>query len=240
MIASDRNARGVNLGEARVGETGPALVCAPGGGDVATLGVGRQVEDVAVAAGGQDDRVRGVRLDRAGDQIAGHDAAGATVDDHQVEHLGAREHLDLARRDLARQRLVRAQEKLLPGLPTGIEGARHLRAAKGTVGKLPAVLARKGNALGHALVDDVVRDLGQAIDVVLARAEVPALDGVVEQALHAVAVVLVVLGGVDAPLRGDAVRAARDCPGSRSSARCSPARPATRRRTHRPGPSPPR
>jgi hypothetical protein len=47
------------------------------------------------------------------------------------------------------------------------------------------------------------------MDVALARAEVAALDGVVEQPVHAVAVVLVVLRGVDAALRGDRVRAAR-------------------------------
>ena len=40
-------------------------------------------------------------------------------------------------------------------------------------------------------------------------AEVAALDGVVEQAVNRVAVVLVVLRGVDAALRGDRVRAAR-------------------------------
>ena len=45
---------------------------------------------------------------------------------------------------------------------------------------------------------------GQPVDVGLARAEVAALDRVVEQAVDAVAVVLVVLGGVDAALRGDA------------------------------------
>ncbi|CAB4557187.1 unannotated protein [freshwater metagenome] len=37
----------------------------------------------------------------------------------------------------------------------------------------------------------------------LARTEVAALDGVVEQPLHTVAVVLVVLGGVDAALRSN-------------------------------------
>jgi hypothetical protein len=46
------------------------------------------------------------------------------------------------------------------------------------------------------------------VDVGLAGAEVAAFDRVVEEAVHAVAVVLVVLGGVDAALRGDAVRAA--------------------------------
>ena len=52
-------------------------------------------------------------------------------------------------------------------------------------------------------------DLGEPVDVGLARAEVAALDRVVEQPVDAVAVVLVVLGGVDAALRGDRVRAAR-------------------------------
>ena len=47
-------------------------------------------------------------------------------------------------------------------------------------------------------------DLGREVDVRLAGAEVAALDGVVEEPHHAVAVVVVVLGGVDAALRGDA------------------------------------
>ena len=50
---------------------------------------------------------------------------------------------------------------------------------------------------------------GQPVDVGLARAEVAALDRVVEQPVDAVAVVLVVLGRVDPALGGDAVRAAR-------------------------------
>jgi hypothetical protein len=116
---------------------------------------------------------------------------------------------DRAGGDLPGQRLVRAEQELLTGLPARIEGARDLRAAEGAVRERPAVLARERHALRHALVDDVHAQLGQAIDVGLARAEVPALDGVVEQAPDAVPVVLVVLGGVDPALGGDAVRAAR-------------------------------
>ena len=51
--------------------------------------------------------------------------------------------------------------------------------------------------------------LREPVDVRFARAVVAALDRVVEQAVDAVAVVLVVLRGVDAALRGDAVGAAR-------------------------------
>ena len=49
----------------------------------------------------------------------------------------------------------------------------------------------------------------EPIDVGFARAEVAALDRVVEEPVNAVAVVLVILRGIDAALRGDAVRAAR-------------------------------
>jgi hypothetical protein len=45
------------------------------------------------------------------------------------------------------------------------------------------------------------------VDIRLAGAEVAALDGVVEKAADGVAVVLVVLGGVDAALRGDGMGA---------------------------------
>src|SRR6202012_2564020 len=42
-----------------------------------------------------------------------------------------------------------------------------------------------------------------------ARAEVAALDGVVEQTINTIAVILIILGGVDAALGGDGVGAAR-------------------------------
>jgi hypothetical protein len=181
----------------------------PDGCRVGVLGVGGQVEDVAVATGGQDDGVREVGVHPAGDQVPGDDAARPAVDHDQVEHLGARVHLDVARRDLAGERLVGAQQQLLAGLAAGVEGAGDLHAAEGAGVEQAAVLAGERHALGHALVDDLDRDLGQPVDVRLAGAEVAALDGVVEQALDGVAVVAVVLRGVDAALGGDGVGAPR-------------------------------
>jgi hypothetical protein len=64
-----------------------------------------------------------VGADLAGDEVARHDAAGPAVDDDQVEHLVPRELLDGAGRHLPLQRLVRAVEQLLAGLPAGVEGA---------------------------------------------------------------------------------------------------------------------
>ena len=119
------------------------------------------------------------------------------------------EQRDAALFDLPHHRLVGAEQQLLAGLAARVERARHLRAAERPVVEQAAVLARERHALRDALVDDVDAQLRQPVDVRLARAVVAALDRVVEQPLDAVAVVLVVLRGVDAALRGDAVRAAR-------------------------------
>ncbi len=209
MLARDRDAGRVDLREARIGEARPAAIGAPDRGDVAALGVGREVVDVAVAAGGQDHRVGGVRADRAGHEVAHHDAAREAVDHHQVEHLGSRVHLDCAEPDLPLERLIRAQKQLLSGLATSVEGARNLRSAEGAIREQAAVLAREGDALRDALIDDADRALGQAMHVRLARAVVAPLHRVVEEAPDAVAVVLIVLGGVDAALGRDRVRAPR-------------------------------
>ena len=116
--------------------------------------------------------------------------------------------LDGAEADLVHQLLVGAEQELLAGLAAGVERAGHLGAAEGAVVEQAAVLAGEGHALGDHLVDDVDRHLGQAVHVGLTGAEVAALDRVVEEALHRVAVALVVLGGVDAALGGDRVRPA--------------------------------
>ena len=63
--------------------------------------------------------------------------------------------------------------------------------------------------MGDALIDDGDADLREAVDVGFTGAEVAALDRVVEETIDAVAVVLIILGGVDAALGGDGVSAAR-------------------------------
>ena len=141
---------------------------------------------------------------------------------------------DSAGADLPAQRLIGAEQQLLAGLAARVKRARHLRAAEGAVGQQAAVFAGERHALRDALVDDVDADLRQAIDVGLARAEIAALDGVVKQPVDAVAVVLIILGGVDAALGGDAVGAARAVLKAEASRPCSPVRPASPRPTRRP------
>ena len=204
-----RDAGRVDLRVAGVGEERALAVRPPARRDVAALGVGGEEEDVAVAAGGEHHGVRELACDLTGDQVACHDAAGLAVDHDQFEHLVPRVHLDGAERDLPFHRLVRAQQQLLTGLPAGVERARHLGAAERAVVQQAAVLAGERDALGHALVDDVHRHLGQSVHVGLAGPEVAALDGVVEEPVDRVAVVAVVLRRVDAALRGDRVGPAR-------------------------------
>ena len=117
--------------------------------------------------------------------------------------------LHVAEADLAGELLVGAEQQLLAGLAPGVERAAHLGAAEAAVVEQAAVLAGERHALGHHLVDDVDAHLGEAVDVGLAGAEVAALDRVVEEAVDGVAVALVVLGRVDAALRGDRVGTAR-------------------------------
>src|SRR4051812_39356035 len=112
-----------------------------------------------------------MRLDRARHQITDDDAASFAVDDDKFEHFRAREHLDLAQADHPLQSLVCAQKKLLACLSSGIECARHLSAAKGTICQRAAVLACKRDALRDTLIDDVDGYLRQPVHVRLAGAE---------------------------------------------------------------------
>ncbi len=209
MGARDRDAGGVDLGVAGVRHVGALAVCTPRGRDVAAHRVGGEEEDVAVAATGEHHDVGEVGLDLAGDHVANDDPAGPAVDDDQLHHLVPRVAPDGAGGHLALERLVGADEQLLPGLAAGVERARDLDTTEGAVVEQAAVLTGEGDALGHALVDDVPAHLGQAVDVGLAGAVVPALDRVVEEPVDRVAVALVVLGRVDAALGGDRVGATR-------------------------------
>ena len=208
LVAVLGNACRVDLREAWVCEAGAALVALERRRHAAALRVCGKVEHVAVAARAQQNRVGGIPLDLAGDEVADDDALGVPVHEDEVEHFAARVHLHLFEADLLFKRGIRAEQELLARLPARVESAADLRAAKRAVGEQPAVLAGEGDPLRHALVDNVAAHFRKAVDVRLARAEVAAFYGVVKEAVNAVAVVLVIFGGVDAALGGDGVRAA--------------------------------
>ena len=103
MIAADRDAGGMNLRVTRIGEGRALLVGPPGGGDVAALGVGGKIKNIAVAAGGQNHRVGRVGGNGPRDQVARDDAFGMAVDHDQVQHFRARKHFHFAQRQFAGQ-----------------------------------------------------------------------------------------------------------------------------------------
>ena len=103
---------------------------------------------------------------------------------------------------------IGTQQQLLAGLSAGVEGTAHLHATEGTVGQVSAVFTGKRNTLCHALVDNGGTYLCQTIHVGFAGTIVTTFDGVVEQTVNGVVVVLVVFGSVDTTLGGDGVRPA--------------------------------
>ncbi len=69
--------------------------------------------------------------------------------------------------------------------------------------RVAAVLARERNALSDALIDDVAANFSESINVRFARAKIAAFDRVVEQAINAVAIVLIIFRGIDSALGRD-------------------------------------
>ncbi len=198
----------MNLRETGIREKGPALVAPPGRRHVATFGVGREIIGVAVPPRAQQHRVSRVRFDLTIDEISADDSSGKPVDDDQVEHLAAGKQPDFSVIDLPHQRPVRAQKKLLARLPAGVKRARNEHAAECPVAEHTSVFTGERHPLGDALINDVAAQLSEAIDISFTAAKIAPLDGVVKQSPHAVAVVLIVLGGVDPALCRNAVRAA--------------------------------
>ena len=202
-----RDAGRVNLGEAGVREVGTLTVCTPNCGGVAAHGVRRQEEDVSVAAGCQNNRIRDVGFKLAGGHIARNDTASAAVRNDEFDHFVAGVLGNGTGSNLTLERLVGTNQQLLTCLATCVEGTRHLDATEGTVVEQAAVFTCEGHALCDALVDDVRANLSQTVDVGLTCAVVAALNGVVEEAVDGVVVVAVVLRGVDTTLRCNGVRA---------------------------------
>src|SRR5438477_6095891 len=122
MLARYGNAGGMNLSETRITEERAAFVSAISGGDIATAGVGRKKENVAVTAGCKNNGIAGERVDLASAEVARNNPLGMAVDQHKIEHFGLRKHFYRAESDLPAQCLVGAEQQLLTGLPARIKG----------------------------------------------------------------------------------------------------------------------
>ena len=165
------------------------------------------VVHVAVPTGRQHHGVGGERPDLPGHHVAGDNAARYAVLDDQIEHLVAGVQADRALGNLAMKRLGRRKLQLLAGLSPRVVRPRHLHTAERAGGQLAAVLAGKGSADRVHMVDHPDALLAQPEAVGLPRAEVAALNGVLDEPQDAVVVDLFGPRRVDAALGGDAVRA---------------------------------
>ena len=209
LLAVNRNTGRVNLDEAGVGEECALLVRLNERGAVAVHRVGGEEVGVSITASGEYDGVRAVAFDFAGDEVADDDAARFTVDENDIEDFATVVGLNLAQLNHAVKRGVSSEKELLSGLTASIECTRDLGAAEGAVGEESAVVAREGDALGDALVDDEGADFSETVNVRFASAEIAALDRIVEETIDGVVVVLIVFRSVDTALRGDGVSATR-------------------------------
>ena len=129
----------------------------------------------------------------------------------RVEHRGEK-FPELVLRDLAfglvaAHLLVERVEKLLAGGGAGEGGAVVERAAEAAEVEQPFGRAVEGHAHAVEQVDDAGRGFAHGLDRRLVGEEVAAVDGVVEVLPGGVAFALEILGGVDAALRADRVRA---------------------------------
>ena len=197
----------MNLGPARIGEKGAALMSPPNGRGVAAHGQCRQIVDFTESAGSQHDSVATVAFQGASIHIAHNNTAGFSFDSDQVQHLVARKKLYATGCYLPHQGLISAQEQLLACLSPGIKRPRYLHAAKRAVAEVPAVLAREGHTLRHGLVDQLGTTFCQPVHVGFSRTKVASLNRVIEHAENRVPVIFVILAGVDAALCGHGVGA---------------------------------
>ena len=85
---------------------------------------------------------------------------------------------------------------MLTGLTTGIKGTGDLGATKGAVVKVASVVASERDALGNALIDDIVADLRKAVYICLPGSEITTLYGIVKKALNRVTIIWVVFGSI--------------------------------------------
>ena len=109
-MTADGDTSRVDLREARICKRRASFIRAPDRGGIAVLGIGRKIEDIAIATCRQDNSIRYLGFDFASQQIARGYSSGAVINHDQIKHVHAWIHLDVARMYLAFQRLVRTQQ----------------------------------------------------------------------------------------------------------------------------------
>ena len=214
IVAMHRDTCGVNLNKTGIGKGCTLLMANPGRTSVTVHGIGRKVIHIAITTCSKHHSMGGIAFQLTGYQIAYYNATGTGLTvlvghHHQIHHLVTFVQCNTAAGYLTAQCTISTQQQLLTGLTAGIECSAHLCTAKRTVVKQSTVVAGKGNSLRHTLVNNVATHFGQTVHIGLTGTVVTSFNGVTEQTLHTVAVILVILGCIDTTLCSDGVRTAR-------------------------------
>src|SRR5713101_4444290 len=202
------NRRGVNLNKLAVRVVAALLVERGLRRPRAHDRIGRLAEDGANAAGRDDDGVSGEGAHFHAAQIHRADtAADALSVEHGRENLPVLVLLHLAFGLVAADLLVERVEKLLAGRRSGEGGAVVKRASKAAEVQQTFGRAIEGNAHAVEQIDDSGSGVTHGLDRRLVGEEVATINRVVEVLPGGIAFALQVLGGVDASLGADRVRA---------------------------------
>ena len=199
------NTGGVNLNVRGICEVCTLTIALDSSCTVTTHSIGREEVGVTITTSSNHYGIGAETLQLTSNEVLGNDTTSTTVNDDYILHLVTGIELHLASLYLTAQRAIGTQQQLLTGLTLSIECTAYLSTTERTVSQHATILTGKGNTLSHALVDDVVRHLSQAIDVSLASTIVTTLHGVVEQTIDRVTIVLIALGGIDTTLGSDRV-----------------------------------
>ena len=97
---------------------------------------------------------------------------------------------------------------MLACLAACVERTGYLHTTKGAVFEEASVFTCEGDALSYTLIYDIGRAFGEAVHVCFAGAVVATFDCIVEETVYTIAVILIILSGVDTSLCCDAMRAA--------------------------------
>ena len=209
LVTVNRDTSGVNLYVSRVGKPGTFTVASHCSRAVTCHCIGRKEVGIAVTTGSDYHSVGGKTFQFTGNEVLSNDTAGTSVNEDNVFHFVAGIQFHSAYVHLAAQCRVCTQQQLLSGLTLGIESTGYLGTTERTVVQCTAVFAGERNTLRNALVDNIVGYFSQTVNIGFAGTVVATLYCIVEQTVHRVAVVLVILSGIDTTLCSDGVCTAR-------------------------------
>ena len=200
ILPAYRDAGRVDLRVAGICHVGASPVGLPSCGHIGPHRIGAQKEHISIPPAAQHNGMGSMAFNFACNKVPGNDSPRLSVHLDHVHQFVTVVHGHFSLGNLTAQGTVGTQQQLLARLALGIKSPAHLDPAKRPVVQQSAVISCKRHALCHALVNDIRADFGKAVHVCFPAPVVASLDGIIEQAVHRVTVVLVVFGSVDAPL----------------------------------------